>query len=84
TDWEVRWYDAQTKTKASGNNLKVKSPSEQYTLQNAYVVWEIQQVEGLSVGAVVKNLTDRYYEAYLSNGVPSPGREVKLHLTYQY
>ncbi|MGU3814411.1 TonB-dependent receptor domain-containing protein [Vibrio diabolicus] len=84
TGWEVRWYDAQTKTKASGNNLKVKSPSEQYTLQNAYVVWEIQQVEGLSVGAVVKNLTDRYYEAYLSNGVPSPGREVKLHLTYQY
>lgn len=82
--WEVRWYDAQTKTKAEGNNLKVKSPSEQYTLQNAYVVWDVQQVKGLSVGAVVKNLTDRYYEAYLSNGVPSPGREVKLKLTYQY
>ncbi|MCV3262538.1 TonB-dependent receptor [Vibrio harveyi] len=44
----------------------------------------MQQVKGLSVGAVVKNLTDRYYEAYLSNGVPSPGREVKLKLTYQY
>jgi hemoglobin/transferrin/lactoferrin receptor protein len=82
--WAVRWYDAQTKTKAEGNNLKVKSPSEQYTLQNAYVVWDVQQVKGLSVGAVVKNLTDRYYEAYLSNGVPSPGREVKLKLTYQY
>ncbi|PNM53522.1 TonB-dependent receptor domain-containing protein [Vibrio harveyi] len=82
--WEVRWYDAQTKTKAEGNNLKVKSPSEQYTLQNAYVVWDVQQVKGLSVGAIVKNLTDRYYEAYLSNGVPSPGREVKLKLTYQY
>lgn len=82
--WEVRWYDAQTKTKAEGNNLKVKSPSEQYTLQNVYVVWDVQQVKGLSVGAVVKNLTDRYYEAYLSNGVPSPGREVKLKLTYQY
>ncbi|MGR5399104.1 TonB-dependent receptor domain-containing protein [Vibrio harveyi] len=82
--WEVRWYDAQTKTKTEGNNLKVKSPSEQYTLQNAYVVWDVQQVKGLSVGAVVKNLTDRYYEAYLSNGVPSPGREVKLKLTYQY
>ncbi|HHP0462568.1 TPA: TonB-dependent receptor domain-containing protein [Vibrio harveyi] len=82
--WEVRWYDAQTKTKAEGNNLKVKSPSEQYTLQNAYVVWDVQQVKGLSVGAVVKNLTHRYYEAYLSNGVPSPGREVKLKLTYQY
>ncbi|MGD1467557.1 TonB-dependent receptor domain-containing protein [Vibrio harveyi] len=82
--WEVRWYDAQTKTKAEGNNLKVKSPSEQYTLQNAYVVWDVQQVKGLSVGAVVKNLTDRYYEAYLSNSVPSPGREVKLKLTYQY
>lgn len=82
--WAVRWYDAQTKTKAEGNNLKVKSPSEQYTLQNAYVVWDVQQVKGLSVGAVVKNLTDRYYEAYLSNGVSSPGREVKLKLTYQY
>lgn len=84
TGWEVRWYDAQTKTKAEGDNLKVKSPSEQYTLQNAYVVWDVQQVKGLSVGAVVNNLTDRYYEAYLSNGVPSPGREVKLNLTYQY
>ncbi|MCG7495253.1 TonB-dependent receptor [Vibrio sp. Of7-15] len=82
TGWEVRWYDAQTKT---GTTKYFSYPeSDHYTLQNAYAVWDIQQVNGLSIGAVVNNLTDRYYEAYLSKGVPSPGREVKVSLTYQY
>ena len=82
TGWEVRWYDAQTKT---GTDRFLSYPvSEQYTIQNAYVAWEVQQVKGLSFGAVVNNLTDRYYEAYLSKGVASPGREIKLSASYQY
>ncbi|MEF1231301.1 TonB-dependent receptor [Vibrio fortis] len=53
-------------------------------MQDIYATWEVQQVKGLSFGAIVTNLTDRYYEAYLSNGVASPGREIKLSAAYQF
>lgn len=82
TGWKLRWYDAQTKT--GEDKTYSNQPSEQYTLQDIYATWEVQQVKGLSFGAVVTNLTDRYYEAYLSNGVASPGREVKLSAAYQF
>ncbi|MCW4438525.1 TonB-dependent receptor domain-containing protein [Vibrio splendidus] len=82
TGWKLRWYDAQTKT---GEDKIYSYPvGKQYTLQDIYATWEVQQVKGLSFGAIVTNLTDRYYEAYLSKGVASPGREIKLNAAYQF
>lgn len=82
TGWKVRWYDAQNKTEK--DSMLSNLPSSQYTLQDIYLHWDVKQVPGLRTGLVVKNLTDRYYEPYLMNGVPALGREIKLHLSYQY
>ncbi|EPR4992128.1 TonB-dependent receptor domain-containing protein [Vibrio navarrensis] len=82
TGWKVRWYDVQNKTEPG--NMLSNLPSDQYTLQDAYLNWDVKQVPGLRTGVVVKNLTDRYYEPYLMNGVPALGREIKLHLSYKY
>lgn len=82
TGWKVRWYDAQNKIEK--DSMLSNLPSSQYTLQDIYLHWDVKQVPGLRTGLVVKNLTDRYYEPYLMNGVPALGREIKLHLSYQY
>lgn len=81
TGYKLRWYDAQTKVEDS---IYFAQESKQYTLQDIYVSWQPQQLKDLMLRATIKNLADRYYEPYLSNGVPGPGREVRLSATYDF
>ncbi|MCG9657971.1 TonB-dependent receptor domain-containing protein, partial [Vibrio mediterranei] len=80
--WQVNWFDGQNKT---GKDLWFSlKESESYTLQNMYVNWDVKKVKGLNIGIVVNNLTNQYYEPYLTNGVAGSGREINFHASYKY
>ncbi|MCY9852527.1 TonB-dependent receptor domain-containing protein [Vibrio mediterranei] len=81
TGYKLRWYDAQENVEDS---IYFAQASEQYTLQDIYVSWQPQAHKDLMLRATVKNIADVYYEPYLSNGVPGPGREVRLSMTYDF
>ncbi|MGF1751170.1 TonB-dependent receptor domain-containing protein [Vibrio cionasavignyae] len=81
TGYKLRWYDAQTKVEDS---IYFPQASDQYTLQDIYVSWQPQTMKDLMLRATVKNIADIYYQPYLSNGVPGPGREVRLSMTYDF
>lgn len=58
-----------------------------YTLVNAFLRWDVQQVEGLTLSLNVDNLFDEYYQdhtIYTGSGLASPGREVRLGASYNF
>lgn len=58
-----------------------------YTLVNAFISWEVSQVEGLTISVNADNLFDKQYQdhtIYTASGFASPGREVRLGASYQF
>jgi len=83
TGWDLRWYDAQDDVPTT--SYVVNTASESYTLQDIYVKWQpLADKEKLTMRLTVKNLTDRYYEPYLSNGVAAAGREIRANVAYTF
>lgn len=81
--WKVRWYDRQDRVATT--TYSAKQASDSYTLQDVHLKWLPQPSnDNLSVNLIVKNLTDRYYESYLANGVPSQGRDIRANIIYKW
>ncbi|WP_411847226.1 TonB-dependent receptor [Roseibacillus persicicus] len=60
---------------------------DSYTVVNAFLRWEVPQLEGLSLTANVDNLFGEQYQdhtIYTASGLASPGREFRLGGTYQF
>lgn len=58
-----------------------------YTVNNFYVAWNVPTCEGLSATLNVDNILDEFYQdhtIYTGSGLASPGREVRLGLSYQF
>lgn len=82
--WQGTWYDAQDNV-PEGDIFNAESPSENYFLQNIYLAYEPQEtLKGLSVRLMAKNLTNQQVTPFLSDGIPAPGRDVRLSLAYEF
>ncbi|MGJ8656386.1 MAG: TonB-dependent receptor domain-containing protein [Akkermansiaceae bacterium] len=60
---------------------------DSYVLVNAFVNWDVQQVEGLSLSLNVDNLFDKQYQEhtiYTASGMASPGRQFSIGATYEF
>lgn len=60
---------------------------ESYVLVNAFVRWDVEQVEGLSLTLNVDNLFDEQYQdhtIFTSSGFASPGREFRVGASYEF
>lgn len=58
-----------------------------YTLNSLYVGWNVPNCEGLSATLNVDNLFDEFYQdhtIYTGSGLASPGREVRLGMSYKF
>jgi len=63
------------------------SGKDSYTLVNAYLNWEVNQIEDLTISLNVDNLFDEQYQdhtIYTASGFASPGREVRLGASYKF
>lgn len=60
---------------------------DSYTLVNAFLNWEVEQVEGLTLSLNIDNLLDTNYQdhtIYTASGFASPGREVRIGGSFQF
>ena len=62
----------------------IYQPTKSYTLNHLFWDWELQQVKDLKVRVFVENLFNKQYYAYLSEGVPGVGRNVKLSASMKF
>lgn len=83
TSWKLNWVNSQTEVAETG--ALHNAESEQYTLQELYMTWQpLPENKDFAINLAVKNLTDRYYETYLANGIAAPGRDIRANVIYKW
>ncbi|MGE4012786.1 MAG: TonB-dependent receptor, partial [Alphaproteobacteria bacterium] len=87
--WDVL-FGARTIFVADQDRVPVDGlPSKSYVIHDIFVSWQptvdnypnARWLAGFRVDAGIDNITDKYYQPYLS-GVPDPGRNFKLAVSY--
>ncbi|MBK1855149.1 TonB-dependent receptor [Verrucomicrobiaceae bacterium 5K15] len=60
---------------------------DSYMVHNAFVSWDVQSIEGLSLSLNIDNVFDEDYQAhtiFIPSGLASPGREIRVGATYEF
>ena len=78
--WEGQFVRKQTRTAA-----KLKYPlTPGYSVHNLFMVYQPFGEKDLKVNLTINNLFNKNYTPYLSEGIPSPGRDIRLSVSYQF
>lgn len=63
------------------------SAKDSYFLNHLYVAWQVPNIDGLTLTANFDNLFDEFYQdhtIYTGSGLASPGREVRLGVSWKF
>ncbi len=84
--WSTEIREAIKEVDSPGPYFPFVNGKGSYTVNSLYLTWNVPTCEGLSATLNVDNILDEFYNDHSIYGgaYPSPGREVRLGLSYKF